>query len=196
MQYNINEETVIKITDLDSENKLYFSTTNIPENGIFIKNTGTKLYDWQRVDNLLVEKLGNKYFEFGVTDDLYSCYIEFPEDAEDLIKDGIEITYVTTDGYEGNIQAGTLTKFTNDLYLTDTSSEASEVVLNVDNVSMSNALVGIGGLDPETIDEAYKNYRYLVGTFDTLVTLRDYMNSIMQSGLVSNCFVCDSTTDV
>jgi hypothetical protein len=54
------------------------------------------------------------------------------------------------------------------------------------------------GKNEESIDEAYSNYKKTVGTFDTLVTLRDYLNYIINSDLeiASNGVVSDRTNDI
>ena len=54
--YKINDRTLIKSSDLDSNNRLYFETTQIAENGIFITNSEWANYtSWIRKDNLLLE---------------------------------------------------------------------------------------------------------------------------------------------
>ena len=75
------------------------------------------------------------------------------------------------------------------------AAKDSGIILNSDNVKMQNISAATSGKDPETINEAYKNYKRTVGTFNTLVTIRDYINSILSSNLVSNCFVTDRTND-
>ena len=51
-------------------------------------------------------------------------------------------------------------------------------------------------MNPESLAQAYKNYQKTVGTFNTLVTLRDYENAIYNEGDVSNCVVSDRTCDL
>ena len=106
IKYDINGDTVITPNHLDQDNRLYFNVSNIAENGIFITNVGTSNYSsWVRKDNLLVEDFGNTYYKFGVTADGSTCYLEFPEDVDNLMKDGIEITYIRSDGENGTIMA-------------------------------------------------------------------------------------------
>ena len=195
IKYDINGTTVIKPNHLDVNNRLYFNSNDIAQNGIFITNVGANNYtSWQQKDNLVTENSNNTYYSFGISEDGSVCYIEFPDDAENIIKDGIEITYIKSQGKDGNISVGTLEKFYNDVYLTD--SVGSTVVLNEDNVKIINYSSTTTGEDPETIESAYNNYKKVVGTFDVLVTLRDYINYILRSGLVSNCFVCDRGNDI
>lgn len=199
VNYDINGQKLIKTSDLDENRRLYFTTNAIAENGIFIKNANSNDWNsWQRVDNLLVENSGNNYFQFGVSQEDEIAYIEFPEDADVLFGNGINITYLITDGYDGNVNLGIINTLYNDLSLTFNSGDA--VVLNADNISLLNVTAGIGGRNPETIEDAYRNYQRTVGTFDTLVTLRDYYNAIVSlqvgSSGVANGFVCDRTNDI
>ena len=60
--YTVNRESTITINNLDSNNRLYFPTTDIAENGIFITNVGANNYtDWKKVDNLLVQTVSSTY---------------------------------------------------------------------------------------------------------------------------------------
>ena len=195
IEYDVNGEKLITVAHLDNNNRLYFDTTDIAENGIFITNTGLNNYSsWKRKDNLLVEEVGNTFYSFGLSRDGTSCFIEFPEDAESIFREGIYITYIRTNGEAGNISSQVIEKFYADLVPEE--SEDGSVVLSSENVKIQNISAATNGEDPESLDDAYRNYRRQIGTFNTLVTLRDYMNAILRSGLVSNCFVTDRTTDI
>ena len=194
VNYEINGSTLITVDNLDLNNRLYFPTIDIAENGIFIRNASEENYvSWVKKDNLLIENLGNTFYKFGVTRDGSSCYIEFPEDAEAIFKDGIYITYIRTNGRLGNVSAQYLSKFYN-----FNSVYIDNVIVNLDesNILISNYSAAVNGLSTEDINSAYKGYKRTVGTFDTLVTLRDYINYINNSGLVSNGFVCDRNNDI
>ena len=205
MTYIVNGESTITPSMLDSNNRLYFPYSNIAENGIFIQSAdgqrGTFIDPqyfggWKRVDNLAVEESGQSIFKFGVSQDDNSCYIEFPEDAPYIMGQGVNITYIKTDGVNGNISSRIIEKFYNDTsaYIEGTLNDT--IVLSTDNVKITNASGASNGADPETIASAYRNYKKTVGTFNTLVTLRDYTNGINNSGYVSNGFVCDRTDDI
>lgn len=191
--YSINGETNINVSHLDTKNRLYFDTNMIAENGIFITNSDNTNYnEWVKKDNLLVEEPGQTIYRFGTTSDGAYCYLEFPEDAELLFKNGINITYLRTDGLAGNIAANVLTDF----YYSFAPVEDTSVTINADRVKVTNIYSAVDGKDPETIEDGYKHYKRTVGTFDTLVTLRDYLNYLLNSELVSNGFVCDRTNDL
>lgn len=191
--YSINGDTNINVSHLDTKNRLYFDTNLVAENGVFITNSDNSNYnEWVRKDNLLVEEPGQTIYKFGTTNDGAYCYLEFPEDAELLFKNGINITYLKTTGQEGNIAASVLTDF----YYSFAPVEDTSVTINSNNVKVMNIYSAVDGKNPETIEEGYKNYRRTVGTFDTLVTLRDYLNYVLNSKLVSNGFVCDRTNDL
>lgn len=194
IQYEINGQKVIKTTDLDAHNRLYFNTTDIAQNGIFVCNTGMDNYsEWQQKSNLLVENLNNTYFEFGVSQDLSTCYIEFPDDIESLVKDGLEVIYIKSAGKSGNIGTQVLEQFIGDLSLKTVTGKS--IILSTENTKITNYTAATDGSDPETLDEAYKNFKRTIGVFDTLITLRDYINYIISHKLASNGFVCDRSND-
>lgn len=195
VQLTVSGNRLITVENLDANNRLYFPDTVIAENGIFITNAGEGInYNkWQRKNNLLVENYNNYYYRFGVNKEGTNCYIEFPEDVERLFGEGIYVTYIRTDSEYGNISSGYLSKF----YDSITASLGGEnVILTSDVISITNNSAASNGTSYEDINEAYRNYKNVVGTFNTLVTLRDYIGAIIESGFVSNAFVCDRTNDV
>lgn len=197
--YDINGETTIQASDLDSNNRLYFNDSDIAENGIFISNVDTfNFADWQRKDSLAPEALGNTYYSFGVLPGSNTCYLEFPEDADTIFANGINIVYIRTMGHDGNIPVNYLEKFYNDLTTILTrDNETSNVLLNLDTIEIANIIPGAGGEEKEELDDAYRNYRHTIGTFDTLITLRDYINAIINSPqYASNAIVTDRNSDI
>lgn len=201
LDFLINGESKITVNNLDSNNRIYFSSFNVAENGIFIKNSLYGYDDWRRVDNLAIEELGQPVYKFGITRDGNSCYLEFPEDAFNLFADGLSIKYISTDGVDGNISAHILNKFFNEPAATYGENNSESITLTSDNTVVYNNSSIRNGSNPETIEDAYKNYKKTIGTFNTLVTLRDYNNAIRTAksngiNLVSNGFVCDRTNDI
>ena len=195
-EFTINNDALITVSSLDSNNRLYFDSNTVAENGIFIRNADSDNYsNWIKKDNLLIEEIStaNTFYKFGLSQDLNTSYIEFPENAEDLIQEGIYITYIDTDGAEGNIATNVLNKFYDNLVVIDGEEY---ITLGTSDVAVNNYVVGALGANPESIDDAYINYKKVVGTFDTLITLRDYMNVIKRSDYVSNAVVSDRTTDI
>lgn len=197
-----------QMVDKDTH-RIYFSTsgasgsnfvTNIAQNGIFITNTGQSNYaSWKRVDNIYEQPYSDLRYKFGYDQYSQGCYLEFPDNYAELIGDGIEITYLllSTDdsGQKAqDIPAQALTKFLVGIV----PAEDSNVILNSSNVFLSNYAQASGHKDLEGINEAYTNYKKTVGTFKTLITLRDYLNYIKSKDLdiCSNAFVCDRTNDV
>ena len=203
VDYTVGGSVLITPDKLDENNRLYFDTNDVAQNGIFISNVNRNNYaQWIQKDNLLIENIGNTYYSFGVTDDGASCYLQFPDDVYNIFEDGVVIKYIKTDEQYGNISANTLSKFHADFTAYDEqgniqlSVEGQQIAMSGDLIKIVNPSSANNGLDKETIDEAYKGYKSVVGTFQTLVTLRDYINAIKQSGLVSNDFVCDRTNDI
>ena len=200
VDYELNGSNIIKFSSLDANRRLYFTDPMIAENGIFICNAdnkgerGNNYSDWVMVDNMYVYPTNTnyKYYEFGITHD-GTPFIQFSEVADRQFKDGIFITYLKTLGLEGNVRSKFLTHFFNTVNVTVGSEEMS---LTEDNTKIINALNAVDGHDKETIDEAYNNYKKTKGVFDTLVSLRDYMDYINSLDVISNSFVCDRTDDV
>lgn len=195
IDFTVSGNKLITIANLDENNRLYFPDTYVAENGVFITNAADSgnYNKWERRDNLSIENFGNYFYKFDVNKEGTNCYIEFPEDVETLFGEGIYIKYIRTDSEYGNINASFLSKF----YDTITANLGGEnIILNTDVISINNPGSISNGSSYETINDAYRNYKHTVGTFKTLVTLRDYINAILNSGMVSNCFVCDRTNDI
>lgn len=202
-KFSVNGLEKITASMLDSNNRIYFNDLNVAENGVFISKadgsfgTESGYYGgWRSSRNLTVEPLGSTVYKFGITQNGQNCYIEFPEDIEYLMGEGLYISYIKTDGRNGNIAARVIETFYADTSAEINGDSEDTIVLNSDNVAMTNVVYVGNGEDPETIDSAYRNYRKTVGTFNTLVTLRDYNNAVNNSGLISNGFVCDRTNDL
>lgn len=200
--YELNGDKLITLNHLDADLRLYFKEPYIAENGIFIKNSTDSSWDkaWIKVDNLAAETLNQKIFEFGVTPNSNICYIQFPQDIGNLIGDGLNIQYVISSGVKGNVSAKEINTCTVDIIATKEDSDSAEINLN-DYINILNPDASTNGADPESLDEAYKNYKKIVGTFNTLVTCRDYENHIysMKNGTedaVSNIVVSDRTNDL
>lgn len=189
----VNGSSTVSLAHLDSNNRLYLNDYSVAENGVFITNADEKDTDlWTKVDNLQVRTKGNKFYEFGVDVRKGVCYIEFPEDISDLIGTGLTVRYILTSGASGNVNAKELDRFFDEISI-DVGGESMS--LTAENVQLYNSVAAVDGADPEDVSSAYKNYKKTAGTFDTLVTLRDYVNAIYNSGIVSNCQVCDRYND-
>ena len=200
--YTINGDTRIRFSDLDTNRRLYFDELNVAQNGIFIENYGQRNYDdWKITDNVYSEQIVSadteggttKYYSFGLSQDLGRCYIEFAEDVDEYIEDGISVKYLTSDGFGGNIPALAITRLKDDLQVTVNDSP---LTLNTENLLIKNIDSGVNGSESQTIDEMYVGYKRVVGTFNTLVSIRDYINYILRTGAVSNGFVCDRSNDI
>lgn len=200
-EYRINNDPVITLFNLDSKNRLYFTDKNIAENGIFVRNHKAQPADsdfWPIVDNIEIEPAGKKCFRFGKTANTNTCYIEFPTDVDLLFGQGITIHYIKSSGVNGNITAKKLRNVFNTTYLNykldDNSSKTYEV--SSENMYITNTLPILNGQDPESIDSAYKSYKRVKDTFDTLVSLNDYRDYMIEHDYASNGYVCDRTNDI
>lgn len=195
--YTINGESNITAANLDYNNRLYFTELDIPENGIFIQGSSQNQI-WTSTNNLVLEPLGSCCYKFGLTESGKQCYLEFPEDIDSLIGNGITIYYIRTLGLDGNIGKKRLSQFYNDVkadrYIDSLYKQESK--LTAENVFITNIDAAVNGRNPEDIDTAYRNYQKIKTTFETLVSLRDYENFLYTNENVSNCFVCDRTNDI
>lgn len=203
IKYSVNNDTLITRQNLDSLNRLYFSETNVAENGIFITNVNsnkpnvTNYAEWKRVDNLYTQPRGTLCYKFGLTIDGSICYIQFPDDIDFLIGEGLNITYILTQGATGNVSANALREFQGDTKFTRvTLLDKVEVSATTETVVIRNSLPITTGTDPESISEAYKNYSRVRDTFDTLVSVKDYSDFLVSNDAASNAFVCDRTNDI
>lgn len=200
----INNSTLITLDLLDANNRVYFPDYNIAQNGIFViskdaqesKQINARTF-WEQKDNLYIEEVGNYFYSFNVDISTNRCYLEFPADISDLIGGGIYIYYLISNGKDGIVGIGQL----NQLYNSSITAQyvqggEGEVTLNGDNLRIQNIDLLVTGQDPESINSMYVNYEHIKGTFDTLVTLRDYNNAVYNTGEVSNAVVCDRTNDI
>lgn len=187
----VNGSPNIGLVNLDYNNRIYFDESSVAENGIFITNIGANTL-WTKVDNLQTQQRGQLLYEFGVDSRDNLCYVEFPDDIESIIGNGLNIKYLVSEGKEGNISPNTINSFYEDV----TSTGTNTTVLNKDNCLIKNITAAIDGNNPESISDAYKSYQKTVGTFNTLVTLRDYINGVYNTELVSNDVVSDRTNDL
>lgn len=203
----VADKATIQLENIDANNRVYFPETLVAENGIFIQNSTDANSYWDKVDNLNNVIPGTYCYRFGYDSIKGLPYVEFPSDIASLIGSGINIRYIRTSGHQGNVKAGYLTtlytpttiklnKSGEQVYPEISEDESNANVLVITNSSGTNT-----GLDPETINDAYNGFKKTIGTFDTLVTCRDYANFIYNmideygSNMVSNTVVTDRRTD-
>lgn len=223
----------IQLSDLDDLNRVYLPESMVSENGVFvfseIDDTTDYADSWLRVDNMNLvapstEKDGMVY-KVGYDSEEGLPYVEFPSNIASLIGSGLIVKYCVTSGADGNVSAGALVKLKSPVEFSvyDNNNAATGVTLNFseagdstapdssDDESVSdysdlvvkNVASTANGSDPDGVDEAYNGFKKTVGTFDTLVTCRDYANAIYNledkstgDPLVSNAVVTDRRTDV
>lgn len=215
--YQINDSTIITINNLDSDNRLYFTENMIAENGIFVKDydEAKSNFDipsddesnpnlWKQVNNIasytnLDSSTNNKIYEFGISPKTNRCYLQFPDDIASNIGNGLVIKYIISQGKDGNTKSNTINKFTNDISVK--GIDGTDVILG-DIIKISQPESTTNGSDPETLNKAYFNYKKTIGTFDTLVTKRDYENysynktNLLGNPYISNIVVADRTDDI
>ena len=204
----INGKTQLTSLNLDSQNRLYFTQTNIAQNGILISNysdfsdiaydekQNLLISQWQRVDNINQWPSGSYVYKLGVNSVTGSVYIQFPEDIGRLIGDGIYVKYLLSSGEQGNMGKGTISKFLN------TFSDLGNYSISNDNFTLFNSQVVQNGRNPLDIEDMRKQFNKVIGVFNTLVTLRDYENYLYEyqnnlgEYIVSNVRVSDRFHDL
>ena len=203
---SLNDNNVITVNQISDDNRFYLPEVQIAENGIFVYNvfaggtlTNGGLVDgaaWEKVDNLNAKMRGSRIYKFGFDSYEGRPYIEFPDDYSSLFDDGLFIYYTRTSGSAGNISAHELSQI--ELPSIDNWNKISS-----EHFSVSNPSAATNGSDIESIEQAYKNFKKTIGTFDTLVTCRDYMNKIYSMvedstdvKMLSNILVTDIRDDI
>ena len=198
VQCGEDTDYVISLNNLDDNNRYYLPEAQIAENGFFIYTIKDGIYyknKWEKVDNLNTQAIGKYVYKVGYDSKIGLPYIQFPDDISSIINDGLYIWYTRTLGVNGNIKARYLTTFE-----AENIDEADKEYYNF--ISVTNNDAAMNGTDIETINQAYNNFKKTIGTFDTLVTCRDYMNKIYQLydsnniPLVSNIIVSDIRDDI
>lgn len=205
-EYSVNGSNIITADMLDENNRVYFTELNIPENGIFIENVSRRADEndeldlkWKQSDNLLIEPLAKKCYKFGLSLDGTRCYVEFPTDADTLLGDGVTIHYLQTSGTDGNIKRKFISQFfaeTKAERKINNFADSQTIDITSDNVYIYNEFSALNGRNPESIEDAYKNYQKVKTTFNTLVSTQDYSNFLVSKNALSNCVVCDRSDDI
>jgi len=196
VQYQFENEKVITSQMVDPiSRRLYFPHSYVSQNGVFIKNTNQDNYaSWKRVNNLYENSFNELRYIFGYDSNADACFIEFPDNYSELFGSGIEITYLVLAQETDDVPPQFLSQFLAPISI----GSGSGIVLDSSNVKITNFSGSYGHKDIESINDAYVNYKKTVGTFKTLITLRDYLNFISSPELdiCSNAFVCDRTNDI
>ena len=172
-----------------NNNKLYFPELYVAQNGTFVSDKSGEA--WQIVDNLNIQQYGSKVYKFGFDTMINQPYLEFPDWIAEIIGSGLSIDYIVTEGVSGNVGVKELTT------VVRLSKDADDKIKDSD-IIVVNSSVATNGKNIETIDEAYEGFKKTIGTFETLVTCRDYANYIYKnmSKQVSNVQVADRRSDI
>ena len=201
------DEELVYLENLDDNNRVYFPETKVAQNGVFILASEDDDF-WQSVDNLNTVEPLTKCFKFGYDSIKGLPYVEFPSYIAQIIGSGLTIKYIISSGNNGNVKSRTLTQVTytgtDFATIKDKFVDDSDNSLTINDIlSVSNNSASLNGENPQTIDEAYNGFKKTIGTFDTLVTARDYANAIYNlkeevtgNPIVSNVQCADRRTDI
>ena len=172
-----------------NNNKLYFPELYVAQNGTFVSDKSGET--WQIVDNLNIQQYGSKVYKFGFDTMINQPYLEFPDWIAEIIGSGLSIDYIVTEGVSGNVGVKELTDVVRLNKPADDKIKDSDIIV-------VNSSAATNGKNIETIDEAYEGFKKTIGTFETLVTCRDYANYIYKnmSKQISNIQVADRRSDI
>ena len=172
-----------------NNNKLYFPELYVAQNGTFVSDKSGET--WQIVDNLNIQQYGSKVYKFGFDTMINQPYLEFPDWISEIIGSGLSIDYIVTEGVSGNVGVKELTDVVRLNKPADDKIKDSDIIV-------VNSSAATNGKNIETIDEAYEGFKKTIGTFETLVTCRDYANYIYKNmpKQVSNIQVADRRSDI
>jgi hypothetical protein len=179
------------------KNCFYLPDSNVDQDYLFLgyKTSNSNITDQptifiDKVDNLLTESDGKLHFQFGV-DEFDYPYIELSSYWVDTLGDQavtFTLYYFRTQGKFGNITENYLKR------LNGTQSGNIDVT-NMENtdyhVDNFGNTICAPGYNPETAPEAYKNSLNYVMTYDTIVTIYDFMRFTKRQDGISNAFACD-----
>lgn len=210
-----DNDGIVTLDNIDDNCRYYLPQTYIAENGLFIYNVSDGIWstEWNQVDNLNSHPLKSYIYKFGFDSKKFLPYIQFPSDVSALIGDGLRIGYIVTSGINGNVSARTLNTFTTPIEwkISDNEEQLQTNDYNktgkdhtAEEFKCYNESAATNGTDREGLNSAYNGFKKTIGTFDTLVTCRDYMNKIYQLTtsntntipLVSNSIVSDIRDDI
>ena len=148
---NLFNQSTIDISNIDNENRLYLPNINIAANGIYITSKDSMAIErkWQLVDNIFLHKPGSFVYELKL--DIYSNmpYIQFPDDIENIIGEGLNIEYLITDGYSGNVGPNSIKYLYNNANYMDNSTPSQPrefKVASIDSVDNSGANLSVNSV--------------------------------------------------
>lgn len=188
---------VIQVENIDANNRIYFPESHVAENGVYIRYAGNNSAagsEWTLYSNLNEGDYLSRIYKFGYDSSRKLPYIEFPEWINEIIREGLIIDYVISAGSAGNIAAKSM----------ESASLSDDIIPDSDITAFKviNYFAATNGADPETITASYKGFKKLVGTYDALITCRDYAAKIFNMldnnnyVMVSNAIVSDRRNDI
>ena len=137
-------------------------------------------YNWTLVDDLNTMLQSGRFFEFG-NDDTGNTYVQLCENYEEFITNQyLKVSFIRTDGYEGNIGENVLTSF-GTLIADQNGNSLNESVTIISNTSTTN------GADPETLKDSLINARIHSSILDSAVTLSDFASMSAKADRVRKC---------
>lgn len=178
-KYNVDKDIIV-------DSRIYFDYNNVDQDHIILIDDQGE--EWTLVENInLSASSGSKIFEFSV-DEFDKPYIKLIDYWENLGINNFKLFYIISSGSKGQITSNVLCRISSDVYNILNRNNRSELILKHSESTY--------GYDPETPDEARRDSRNYVNTFNTLITLEDFTKFVKRSEVVGNAVSYDSLTDI
>ncbi len=187
--------------DVEANNRYYLSQSKLDQDHIWLKMSnyssvsGSAMY-WKLVDNINELDSDIPAFEFNV-DEHNLPYIEFvPHWRKSYIDEGTDVKftmyYIATSGANGNVTSNILNFIPNATVPAGHKMKSSEIhIMHGTNAYATDNLNNCPGKGPETAREAYVATKKIIGTYNTLVTVKDFERFFKRLGNISNTLCID-----
>ena len=185
--------TYMDISENDiNNNRFYLMDTNVDEGHLYLysmtkdENSNTPEFKpWQQVDDVTLVQQYGRYFEFN-TDEYDSPYIRLVDYWQNCLTNdssgsvSLRLYYILSNGADGNIMDNAFTGLYNTPTFTDGSTDLPNLIYT--NYNNYNTTTGHNqsGYNPQTAEEARKDAKNYINTFDTLVTISDFEKFMLQ----------------
>ena len=176
-------------SDIVDGNKIYLWDKNVDEGSITLIGDNT---EWIQTENIDIMDNAERYYELKVDENdrpflqLISYWADYNPSGD------FKVFYVVSNGEDGAIAANTLYKPISGVVTYNSATGMETDISGL--IEMSNDASTIGR-NPESCQEARKEYRKYINTHDTFITLSDFTKAVKRLEGVANCYCTDRTCD-
>lgn len=158
---------------LGEEGKIWIGYQKVDCNHLYLtshrSSDGVEVpeYAWTQVDDLDTTMDPGRYFQFKI-DNKGNPYVQLcPNFSEYMNSVYLKLTYIQTDGYDGNIGKNTLDKFSRQVFSSDKVNLTPNLVIHGNSQTLN-------GANPETLSSAFINAKKHSSVLDSAVTISDF----------------------